>query len=429
MQIQSELVVCVCIFLFSSYNRPVTKKYDVIIAGGGVVGCAIAYELGRNKAGNVLVLERNETVPGINQSSRNGGVIHSGIYYPNKVEPLKARLCVDGNELMYSFCRHFDVPHKQNGKLILATSSHDEEYLKFFFHVGEENGVIGLKMLTGKEARRLEPNLSENVTMAIHVPTCGSVALDPLVIKLQTIASEYGVSFQTATKILAVTPEGDGFSLTVKRKDEETTLYCETLINAAGLYSDDIAKMVNDATTYEIEGTRGELAEYVSGIHPDTTTSGMHLYPAPFCYDNETKETVNASPTELIQLLKKGKITKTLGAHISPVFTKDAGEWSLTKTMSVGPLKNIGHGKEDYTTNAHPMNDYVNKVKTYFPNLQAVNLLPRFTGIMAVLKGKTDFVIERDKNYSNCINLVGMDSPALTASLAIAKYTYKLYKG
>ena len=155
----------------------------------------------------------------------------------------------------------------------------------------------------------------------------------------------------------------------------------------------------------------------------------MHLYPSPFCYDNETKEVVNEKPEKLLELLKAGKVTKTLGSHVSPAFTRNGEEWSITKVTGVGPLKTMGTGKEDYETNFHPNIDFVNKVKSYFPNLREEDLRPKFSGIMAILKGKTDFVIERDKKYPQCIHLVGMDSPAWTASLAIAEYVYKIYKG
>ncbi|MDP3941534.1 MAG: FAD-dependent oxidoreductase [bacterium] len=410
------------------YNEYIAKKFTVVIVGGGVVGCAIAYELSRHKINDVLLLERNDTIPGINQSSRNGGVIHSGIYYPKSVEPLKAALCIQGNDLMYDFCRHFNVPCKQTGKLILATNPQEDEYLHFFYGIGQENNVSGLRMLTGAEAKHMEPNLSEHVTLAIYVPSCGSVALDPFVTKLHTIADQYGVIFQTASNVTGITIQANGFALTVDQAGQQETVECETLINAAGLYADEIAKMVNEESPYEIEGTRGDLAEFDCNLRPDVNTSGMHLYPAPFCYDNETKETVDEKPEKLLELLKAGKVTKTLGTHVSPVFVKDGDAWSITKVTGVGPLKTMETGKEDYETNFHPMSDFANKVRPYFPNLKETDLRPRFSGIMAVLKGKTDFVIERDKKYPQCINLVGMDSPAWTAALAIAEYVHTLYR-
>jgi L-2-hydroxyglutarate oxidase LhgO len=403
------------------------KKYSVVIVGGGVVGCAIAYELGRKlPKEDLLLIERNETIPGLNQSSRNGGVIHSGIYYPKSVEPLKAELCVKGNDMLYDFCRHFEVPVRQTGKLILATNPREEEYLKFFYSVGVENGIGGLRVISGDDARTIEPNLSSNITMAIHVPSCGSVALDPYVTKLQTIAEQYGVEFSTGTTVTSIENRNGGFTI---RTSKEESIECDTLINAAGLFADDIAKMVNPESTYEIEGTRGDLAEYDFSLRPDVSLNGgMHLYPAPFCYDNETKEQVNEAPEKLLELLKAGKITKTLGAHVSPVFSQNGEGWSISKVTGVGPLKTMGTGKEDYESNFHPMEDFAKKVNAYFPHLKAEDLRPRYSGIMAVLKGKTDFVIERDTKYPQCINLIGMDSPAWTASLAIAEHVFNLYK-
>ncbi len=410
------------------YTVSVDKKYTVVIIGAGVVGCALAYEFGRKlPKADILVLEQNDTIPGLNQSSRNGGIIHSGIYYPKSVEPLKATLCVKGNDMMYDFARHFSVPCKQTGKLIVGTNPEEASYLNFFYTVGNENGVPGLRLLTGDEARKMEPLLSEQVSIAIYVPSCGSIALDAFVGKLYTIASEYGVGFQTGSTVKAITKTSDGFSVSVATSDGTKEIACETLINAAGLYADEIAKMVNPESPYEIEGTRGDLATFPYNLRPDVTTQGMHLYPAPFCYDNVTKEIIHETPEKLIELLKDGKITKTLGSHVSPVFAKDKEGWSITKITGVGPLKTMGLGKEDYETNFHPNEDFVEKVKPFFPHLNATDLTPRYSGIMAVLKGKTDFVIEKDSKFPHCINLVGMDSPAWSASLAIAEYTYTLY--
>ena len=405
------------------------KKYTVVIIGAGVVGCALAYEFGRKlPKADILVLEQNDTIPGLNQSSRNGGIIHSGIYYPKSVEPLKAALCVQGNDMIYDFARHFSVPCKQTGKLIVGTNPEEASSLQFFYQVGNENGIPGLRLLTGDEARKMEPLLSDQVSIAIYVPSCGSIALDAFVGKLFTIASEYGVEFQTGMKVKQINKTANGLSLMAYGKNTEEVIECETIINAAGLYADEIARMINPESPYEIEGTRGDLATYPYNLRPDVTTSGMHLYPAPFCYDNDSKEVVHETPEKLIELLKAGKITKTLGSHVSPVFAKDGESWSITKVTGVGPLKTMGLGKEDYETNFHPNEDFVEKVKPFFPHLKAEDLTPRYSGIMAVLKGKTDFVIERDKKYPQCINLIGMDSPAWTASLAIAEYVFLMYQ-
>ena len=129
--------------------------------------------------------------------------------------------------------------------------------------------------------------------------------------------------------------------------------------------------------------------------------------------------------SKLRKLLKEGKVTKTLGVHISPAFEPVKNKYILGNTITVGPLKTLNIDKENYLLNLKSSQDYILKTKSFFPNLQAEDLQFHLTGIMAVLKGFTDFVIKRDDSFSNCIQLVGMDSPALTASLAIARYVRK----
>jgi len=105
-------------------------EVQITIIGGGVTGCAAAYELSKNYGDNVVVIERNRQINGENQSSRNSGVIHSGIYYSKKEGPLKAKLCVEGNRMLYQFCTKYNIPHKKTGKLLVATDRLEEEYLE-----------------------------------------------------------------------------------------------------------------------------------------------------------------------------------------------------------------------------------------------------------------------------------------------------------
>lgn len=393
------------------------RKFSVAIIGGGVIGCAIAYELARNKSSNVVVLEKNLTIPGINQSSRNGGVVHSGIYYPKDIEPLKAKLCVEGNKNLYAFCQQFGIPCIKTGKLIVATNKFEEEYLHFFFSTGQQNGIKGLELLNSQQAKQKVPNLGK-VTLAIFVPGCGLIAIDPYVTKLFQLSKNSGINFLTGCKVINIKSDNNSFTIAVKTPDGIDYLKCEQLINAAGIYSDVVARMVNKNSQYNIEPTRGELAEYDSSYRLNISSNGMHIYPTPFFYYNDTKKVVKLPPDKITALLKKGEITKTLGAHISPIFG--------SSMMAVGPLKSFGQGREDYVKNLHPLEDYIKITKSIFPNLRKEDLHLRFSGIMSVLKGQADFIIKEDSKYPNCINLIGMDSPALTASLAIAKYTVNL---
>jgi len=192
----------------------------------------------------------------------------------------------------------------------------------------------------------------------------------------------------------------------------------EFLINSAGLFSDEIARMVNPENSYEIVAARGEIMQFDSSMRKDIALRGIHLYSTPYFYDNETKQIADITSDQIHKSLKQGNVTKTLGVHLSPVLDG--------RTVTVGPLKTLRVGKNDYTTNLQLPRMYIDQVHKIFPNLRVSDLRPKFSGIMAVLKGKTDFVIEKDQKYENCIHLVGMDSPAWTSCLAIARYVREM---
>lgn len=390
------------------------KNYSTVIIGGGIVGCAIAYELSMHGYKNIAVLEKNAAIPGLNQSSTNGGVIHSGIYYPEDLEPLKAKLCVEGNTLMYEFCKKYGLPYKRTGKLILAINSQEEQYLDFFFKIGRENGVE-VKKISGKEAKKMEPNIGV-VTAALFVPSTGSAALRPLIEKLKELAKTKGVKFFLGTKVTAIHANKTKFIMTLQTEFGIKSMKGDMVINAAGLYSDEIAKMINPKSNYQIDPTRGELYKYNGAIRKNISLKGMHLYSAPFFYYSDTKQIAELPVAEIRKLLKAGKVTKTLGSHVSPI----------GNIVTVGPLKTFNLGKEDYTKNLKKPKDYIQKIHNLLPGLRVEDLKPHKVGIMAVLKGSTDFIIKKDDMFPNCIQLVGMDSPSWTACLAIAKHVREL---
>lgn len=402
---------------------PMNQQYSIAIIGGGIVGLAIAYELSSHGYKNISVIEGNHTIPGLNQSSSNGGVIHSGLYYLQDIEPLKARLSVEGNALMYQFCKKYGLPHKRTGKLVLASNPNEEEYLDFFLKIGIENGVK-VKKISGKEAQRMEPNV-RNIAMALYVPSTGSAALLPLIEKLKELAENNGVKFLLGTKVIAIHASKKKFTITAQTGQGLKSVNSDVIINAAGIYADEIAKMVNPSFNYQIDPARGELYKYYQS-RKNISLSGMHLYATPFFYYNDTKQIAALPIVEVRELLKAGKVTKTLGSHISPAFEHINGKYVMGNIATVGPLKSLNIIKEDYAKNLKRSKDYIQKVHHFFPNLRAKDLKPHLTGIMAVVKGFTDFIIKRDEKFPNCIHLVGMDSPAWTASLAISKYVRNL---
>lgn len=399
---------------------------SITIIGGGIVGCAIALRLSDNGYTNITVLECNKTIPGLNQSSTNEGSIHSGIYYPKDLMPLKAKLCVEGNALMYKFLKKHKLPYKKVGKLIIATTPQEEEYLDFFLQVGNENDVPGIRKITGKEVKTMEPNIA-NVIAALYVPSTGCASTAALIKKVKEFAETNGVAFMLGTKVVGIVPSKKRFAIVVETSQGIKTLKTDILINAAGLYSDEIAKMVNSESPYEIDPARGEFYQYNKSLRRDIWMNGMHVYQPPYCYTIENgKIRIMPVPSkELRNKLKEGSVTITAGVHLSPAYDEVNGEYVMNKT-TISPLKTTGLGKEDYTTNLHPARDYIQKIHYFFPSLREEDLQPDHTGIMCSLKPQRDFVIEKDKMYPNCINLIGIESPGWTSTFAIAKYVESL---
>jgi len=138
-----------------------SEKVDITIIGAGIIGCAAAYRIASEHTGSkdIVVIERNSQINGENQSSRNSGVIHAGVYYSSDVGPLKAKLCVEGNRMLYEFCKSHNIPHKMCGKLLIAKDALEEEYLYDVHRIASENNVPGLEIMDQKDIAALEPNV------------------------------------------------------------------------------------------------------------------------------------------------------------------------------------------------------------------------------------------------------------------------------
>ncbi|MEW5894384.1 MAG: NAD(P)/FAD-dependent oxidoreductase [Candidatus Omnitrophota bacterium] len=393
---------------------------DIAIVGGGVIGCALAYELSRDGDRSICLIEKNERIAGENQSSRSSGVIHAGIYYPSEFEPLKARLCVEGNRMLYDFCEKHNVPFARTGKIVVAAESYEEEYLDDLLRTSIENGVH-VRRISGEEVRSMEPNV--NALCALHVPDSGIVEATSLVRNLYQQAEHNGVMFLAGTRVIGIHPGNDYFDIAVQPlRGEEETFRARTLLNAAGLFADDVAKFFNPDFPFTIQPVRGESAKFYKSIRPELFTR-MNVYPAPYGYFNDTGEKAGVPFPEFLKLMEAKKITRTVGVHLTPTFDIDptTGEYITGNTVNIGPVKTVGIGKEDYASGLKSENVYFNAVKNFFPHLKINDIGLHQAGIMAVPVGHRDFVIERDRNFPNAIHFI-IDSPGLTSALAIARY-------
>jgi len=399
-----------------------SEEIYITIIGGGVIGCAIAYEISKESKKNIVIIERNNQIKGENQSSRNSGVIHAGIYYPKDIEPLKARLCVEGNSLIYEFCNKYNIPHKRTGKLVVAANQLEEEYLEDTYRIAIENKVPGVKMMGCKEVKKLEPNVK--ALSALYVPTSGIIDSVSLTDKLYRIAESFGAMFLVGNKVVQIEPFRDDFQVTIKSNNGTEVFRTKILINSAGLCSDEVAKMVNTGSPYEMNPIKGESAKFYRTKREDISIKGLNIYPVPFGYLLDGQR-LNVHFKEFQKLYHECKINKSVGVHLTPTLDITGSNYSIGDTVTIGPAYSKPDGKEDYK----PTRDekyFLNIINPLFPYLKLEDISLHQTGIRAKLKGRNDFVIERDPKYQNCVNLIGIDSPGLTSSLAIAKYIKQL---
>ena len=400
------------------------EHIDTVVIGAGSVGCAIAYTLSQSR--QVLLIEQEPQIPSDNQSTRNSGVIHAGIYYEQNRSPLKASLCVKGNAMLYDFCQQYDdaVPCKMTGKLVIAASESEIPFLKYTRDIGLENHVPGLRLLNRSEMCALEPNVSG--IAALLVPTSGVIDPAAYVKKLRLLAEARGAFVLTGTKVIAASHPG---TLTVESNGSTYPVEANHIINAAGLYSDEVARLINPRSAYVITPVRGEIAKFNHRKRSDISMRGMNVYPVFTGYENDTGRNVKASLEEFLSLESRGKITRTVGVHITPTFDTASSTPLLGATAIVGPLKSVDVGKKDYTTHLKDTDIYYDRIRGFFPHIRKEDISLHYTGIMAVPAGHSDFIIERDPEVRRCIHLIGIDSPGLTASLAIGEYVGNMLKG
>jgi L-2-hydroxyglutarate oxidase LhgO len=362
-------------------------RANVLIVGGGVVGCAVAEALSRRWT-EVFLVEKNPKF-GMATSSRNSGVIHSGIYYPKN--SWKAKLCVAGNRLTKEFCVRHNVPHRTSGKLVVAKDASEEAELAALKKKGEENGVDGLRLIDAAEIRRQEPHVKGHA--ALEVPSTGICSAEELVHAFARVAEGQGANLVNFATVVRLEPQKDSVRVTLRIGDEEQseeeTIEARCVVNSAGLYADEVAGMLGPRP-WKIYPVRGEYCE-IRGVKAELIRN--LVYPLPH-HD---------------QL--------TLGVH----FTK-----TLWGTTLVGPTATYVEGKENYEKDRMEIREFAVDAKTMLPEIEERDLQLGYSGLRPKLKaqgekGIADFVIEADCEVPRIIQLVGIESPGLTAAPAIAE--------
>ena len=361
---------------------------NIVIIGGGVIGCAIAQTLSKTYS-DVFVLEALPKV-GMLTSTRNSGVIHSGIYYTQG--SLKARLCVRGNILTYEFCKKNGVPYRNCGKIVVAPTE-DMHGLETLKKNGEANGVEGLRVIDRAAFRKREPHIEGYA--ALEVPSTGILSSEDLVKAFARLATDQGAHVVTNAKVEKLTPTAAG----VRVESSVGEIEARCLINSAGLYADEMAALLRSKmATHQVYPVRGEYCELVRSRQD--WVQGL-VYPLPH---------------------PKGL---SLGLHLTK---------TLHGNVLLGPTARYINDKNDYEKNRDSVETFVEGAKALLPEVTKEDLVLAYSGIRPKLmppgkatgghdsKSAPDFIIERDADFRQVIHLIGMESPGLTSATAIAEY-------
>jgi L-2-hydroxyglutarate oxidase LhgO len=359
------------------------ERVDCIVVGAGVVGIAIARALalaGRE----VIVLDAAEGI-GTETSSRNSEVIHAGIYY--RKDSLMARFCVEGRRRLYEFCRERGVPFNNCGKLIAATDDAETEMLAGIKARADANGVEGMRVLTAAEAQAMEPNLA--CTAALYSPTTGVIDSHAYMLALQGEAQHAGAAFVFLSPVMSGRATENGIEVEIGGS-EPMWLACNLLVNSIGLHAPSFARKIAGMPSQLIPGEFYAKGNYftLSGRSPFSRL----IYPVP--------------------------VPGGLGVHL---------------TLDLGGQARFGPDVEwidaiDYSVDPRRADSFYAAVRRYWPALKDGALQPGYAGIRPKITPRgapaQDFVVQgpRAHGVPGLVHLFGIESPGLTAAIALADY-------
>jgi L-2-hydroxyglutarate oxidase LhgO len=370
------------------------SDFDVAIIGGGVVGLACAAKLS-SRGRSVVLLERHAR-PGQETSSRNSGVIHAGLYYPTG--SLKALTCVEGRELLYRRCNTRGVAYRKTGKLLVATTPEEEPKLSAIFARAMANEAGAMQHLDKRAVQKLEPRIS--ALSGLWSPESGIVDVHELMYSYQKEAGDHGALLVFQTEVEGIDRTEHGFELATRSADgERAAIGSRLLINSAGLFADQIAARAGldiDALGYRYHWCKGDYF----CLAPELRGLVKHLvYPAP----------VHAG----------------LGIHIT---------FDLGGKLTLGPDTEY-ISEISYKVDPSKRGKFAAAARRYLPELRDDQLSADYAGIRPKLQGPNDdfrdFVIEDAAPHGlpGLVNLLGIESPGVTASEAIAERATALCEG
>ena len=359
---------------------------DVIIIGGGVIGLSIARELSCSGK-ETIVLEKNERA-GDETSSRNSGVIHAGIYYPENF--LKTKLCVEGNKLIYEYAKEKKINHKKYGKYIIASSKRELSNLETIYNQGKKNNV---EIYMAEKEKVLEDNAGLIFNKALFSPNSGVIDVPEYVTALEGDIQHFGGLISLRTTFLSAKKKVGKFIVNCKAEDN-FSIESKYLINCSGLSNKRTLKNIDNFP--------------IKKFYPQYYAKGHYF-----------KYSGKAPFSNLIYPVSD---QHSLGIHVG---------FDLSGGMRFGP--DVEFVDEiDYSFNESLKDKFIDSISKYWPNINPEKLHPDYTGIRPKItkpnETMRDFSIQThvDHGIENFINLQGIESPGLTSSLAIGRFVKNL---
>ena len=390
-----------------------SRKYDLAIIGGGIIGLATAMELSTRYPRSRVALVEKEQELASHQTGHNSGVIHAGLYY--RPGSQKADFCVAGARALREFCDQHGIRYEQVGKVVVATTEAEVPALEALYQRGTANGVEGLSMIGEERLREMEP--SARGVKALHCPGTGIVDYREVVAAYAATARANGVDLLTGAKLLRITRFGGGIHLETTRDDLQATY----LINCAGLYADAIARMLGVAPDVRIVPFRGEY--YTLAPEKRHLVRGL-IYPVPnpqfpflgVHFTLRIHGEVEAGPNAVLALAREGyrkrdiNLPELLGSLTYRGFWAMAGRYWKT---------GLGEVYRSMSKRA-----FVRALQRLVPEIQADDLVPASAGVRAQAVDRRgalldDFSIVETRD---AIHVLNAPSPAATASLAIGQH-------
>lgn len=362
------------------------ESLDCIVIGAGVVGLAVARAIAHSGR-EVIVLDKNPRI-GEETSSRNSEVVHAGIYY--RTGSLKARLCVAGKTSLYAYCDNAGIPYKRCGKVIVAIDDSQLPRLRGLQQQARDNGVLDLEWLDAPALHRIEPDVVG--TAALWSPSTGVLDVHALMVSLQGDIERHGGSVVTSAECVEASDRGGILETIFASGGTRSKLRAKVVINAAGLHASRVARMLH-GDAVDLPDTRYAKGNYFSYHGPTPFT---HLvYPLP--------------------------VAGGLGIHAT---------LDLAGKLRFGPDVEWVDAI-DYAVAAERGDQFAAAIRSYWPHIVPSNLHPSYAGVRPKLHGPnesaTDFLIKKLEaaGSTQVVHLLGIESPGLTASLAIGDYVVK----